>query len=120
MRPLPRGRTMLTSIATVSIAGDLPQKLDAIAKAGFQGVEIFEQDFLAHDASPHEVGRMVRDLGLTITLFQPFRDFEGLPEPERARAFDRAERKFDLMGAMGADLLLVCSSVHSKAIGGID
>ncbi len=111
---------MLTSIATVSIAGDLPQKLQAIAAAGFGGVEIFEQDFLAHDASPEEVGRMVRDHGLTITLFQPFRDFEGLPEPDRARAFDRAERKFDLMGAMGADLLLVCSSIHPKAMGGID
>ncbi len=111
---------MLTSIATVSIAGNLPQKLEAIAKAGFGGVEIFEQDFLAHDASPEEVGRMVRDLGLTITLFQPFRDFEGLPEPDRSRAFDRAERKFDLMGAMGADLLLVCSSVHPHAMGGID
>jgi len=110
---------MLTSIATVSIAGDLPQKLEAIAKAGFQGVEIFEQDFLAHDASPEAVGRMVRDHGLTITLFQPFRDFEGLPEPDRSRAFDRAERKFDLMGAMGADLLLVCSSVHPKAMGGV-
>jgi hypothetical protein len=24
---------------------------------------------------------MVRDHGLEITLFQPFRDFEGLPEP---------------------------------------
>ena len=28
---------------------------------------------------------MVRDHGLEITLFQPFRDFEGMPEPHRAR-----------------------------------
>lgn len=111
---------MKTSIATVSISGDLNEKLKAIAEAGFDGVEIFENDFLAYDASPAEVGRMVRDHGLEITLFQPFRDFEGLPEPQRSRALDRAERKFDLMGEMGAELMLVCSTVSPLALGGID
>ena len=56
----------------------------------------------------------------TITLFQPFRDFEGLPEPQRARAFDRAERKFDVMQELGTDLMLVCSNVSPLALGGID
>ncbi|MBX9463470.1 MAG: sugar phosphate isomerase/epimerase and 4-hydroxyphenylpyruvate domain-containing protein [Aquamicrobium sp.] len=111
---------MKTSIATVSISGDLKEKLAAIAEAGFDGVEIFENDFLAFDESPAEVGRMVRDHGLEITLFQPFRDFEGLPEPQRSRAFDRAERKFDLMQELGTDLMLICSSVSPVALGGID
>jgi 4-hydroxyphenylpyruvate dioxygenase len=111
---------MRTSIATVSISGDLKEKLQAIAKAGFDGVEIFENDFLAFDESPRQVGQMVRDHGLEITLFQPFRDFEGMPEPLRSRTFDRAERKFDLMQEMGTDLVLVCSNVSSVALGGID
>ncbi len=111
---------MKTSIATVSISGDLQEKLTAIASAGFDGIEIFEQDFVAFDGSPRDVGRMVRDHGLEITLFQPFRDFEGLPEPLRTRAFDRAERKFDVMQELGTDLILVCSSVHQQALGGID
>lgn len=111
---------MKTSIATVSISGELREKLAAIAAAGFDGVEIFENDFLAFDGSPRDVGRMIRDHGLEITLFQPFRDFEGLPEPQRSRAFDRAERKFDLMGELGTDLMLVCSSVSPAALGGID
>ncbi|WGV15026.1 bifunctional sugar phosphate isomerase/epimerase/4-hydroxyphenylpyruvate dioxygenase family protein [Fuscovulum ytuae] len=111
---------MRTSIATVSIAGTLPEKLEAVAAAGFDGIEIFEQDFIASDMSPRDVGRMVADHGLTITLFQPFRDFEGLPEPHRSRAFARAQRKFDLMNQLGTDLVLVCSSVHPAAIGGID
>jgi 4-hydroxyphenylpyruvate dioxygenase len=109
-----------TSIATVSIAGDLAEKLAAIAAAGFEGVEIFEQDFLTFDSSPRDVGRMARDAGLAITLFQPFRDFEGLPEPQRGRAFDRAERKFDLMQELGTGLMLVCSSVSPISLGGID
>ena len=111
---------MKTSIATVSISGDLAEKLAAIAAAGFAGVEIFENDFLAFDGSPRDVGMMARDAGLEITLFQPFRDFEGLPEPQRGRAFDRAERKFDVMAELGADLMLVCSSVSVASLGGID
>ena len=111
---------MKTSIATVSISGDLREKLAAIAAAGFDGVEIFENDFLAFDGTPTEVGSMVRDHGLEITLFQPFRDFEGLPEPQRTRAFDRAERKFDLMQELGTDLMLVCSNVSPMALGGVD
>ena len=111
---------MKTSIATVSISGNLREKLEAIAAAGFDGIEIFEQDFIAHDGSPKEVGAMVRDHGLEIMLFQPFRDFETLPEPFRGKAFDRAERKFEVMQELGTDLVLICSSVHPKALGGID
>jgi len=111
---------MKTSIATVSISGTFADKLDAIAAAGFDGIEIFEQDFIAFDGTPRDVGNMVRDRGLEITLFQPFRDFEGLPEPLRTKAFDRARRKFDLMRELGADTILVCSSCHPAALGGID
>ncbi len=109
-----------TSIATVSLSGDLRDKLDAIARAGYDGVEIFENDFLAFPAGAAEVGRMAAERGLAVTVFQPFRDFEGLPEPLRGRAFERAERKFDVMQALGTDLMLVCSSVHAEARGGID
>ena len=68
---------MKTSIATVSLSGDLREKLDAISKAGFDGIEIFEQDFISFDLNPTDVKNMVSDHGLEITLFQPFRDFEG-------------------------------------------
>ncbi len=111
---------MKTSIATVSISGDLADKLQAIAAAGFDGVEIFENDLLTFGGSPRDAAKMASDLGLEITLFQPFRDFEGLPEPLRGKAFDRAERKFDIMQELGCDLILVCSSVHPEALGGID
>lgn len=111
---------MKTSIATVSISGDFQEKLSAIARAGFDGIEIFENDFLAFDRSPAEVGHMVRDHGLEVTLFQPFRDFEGMPEPFRSRNFDRAERKFDVMSELGSDLMLICSNTSSMSLGGID
>ena len=111
---------MKLSIATVSLSGDLAEKLDAIAAAGFKGVEIFEADLLSFDGTPADVRKRVADLGLEIITFQPFRDFEGMPPESRERIFARAERKFDLMAELGCDLLLVCSNVSPHSLGGID
>ena len=109
------------SIATVSLSGALDEKLRAIAAAGFDAVEIFENDLLSFDGTPaRRRHSSARDLGLAICAFQPFRDFEGMPEPQRARNFARAERKFDLMQELGTDLLLVCSNVSPASLGGID
>jgi 4-hydroxyphenylpyruvate dioxygenase len=101
---------MLRSIATVSLGGTLIEKLQAIAAAGFDGVEIFENDLLYFDGSPTEVRTICADLGLRVLLFQPFRDFEAAPRARMAKNFDRAESKFDVMAQLGADLMLVCSN----------
>ncbi|HEX8664153.1 MAG TPA: TIM barrel protein [Beijerinckiaceae bacterium] len=111
---------MQTAIATVCLSGTLEEKLEAIAAARFTGVEIFENDLLGFNGTPVDVRRMVADLGLRIVTFQPFRDFEGMPEPQRSKAFSRAERKFDVMQELGCDLLLICSNVSEQSLGGID
>ena len=76
---------MQTAIATVCLSGSLDEKLHAIAAAGFKGVEIFENDLLSFSGTAADVHAMVLDLGLTTVTFQPFRDFEGMPEPQRSR-----------------------------------
>ncbi len=111
---------MQTAIATVSLSGTLAEKLEAIAAAGFKGVEIFENDLLSFNGTPGDLRRMVEELGLKIITFQPFRDFEGMPEPQRQKAFSRAERKFDLMQELGCELLLICSNVSPDSLGGIE
>ncbi len=103
-------------IATVALSGTLADKLEAAAVAGFDGVEVMESDLLAFDGPPGEVRRIAGDLGLAIDLYQPFRDFEAMPEPQRGRNLDRAERKFDVMQQLGAELLLVCSNTLPAAI----
>ena len=108
---------MRTSIATVSVSGTLEQKLTAIAAAGYDAVEIFEQDLLSCVLSPREVRRRIEDLGLTCALYQPFRDFEGMPGALRQRAFDRAERKFDVMAELDTDRILFCSNCSPHALG---
>lgn len=103
---------MRRSIATVCLSGTLDEKLAAAARAGFDGIELFEPDLLNSPLPPAEVRRVAEDLGLTIDLYQPFRDFEAVPEPD----LRRAEAKFDVMERLGAETLLVCSNVSPVAI----
>ncbi|MGW2381686.1 bifunctional sugar phosphate isomerase/epimerase/4-hydroxyphenylpyruvate dioxygenase family protein [Streptomyces sp. NPDC001658] len=107
---------MRTSIATVSLSGSLTEKLTAASRAGFDGVEIFENDLLASPLTPEEIRARCADLGLTVDLYQPMRDIEAVPEEEFARNLRRARHKFELMGRLGADTVLVCSSVSPLAV----
>lgn len=107
---------MHRSIATVSLSGTLRQKLEAVADAGFDGIELFEADFINFKGTAAELGRIAGDLGLSIDLYQPFRDFEGMPEAQFRRSLERAERKFDLMQAMGAPTMLCCSNTSPLSV----
>ncbi|MFJ1968389.1 bifunctional sugar phosphate isomerase/epimerase/4-hydroxyphenylpyruvate dioxygenase family protein [Streptomyces sp. NPDC087903] len=106
---------MRTSIATVSLSGSLTEKLTAASRAGFDGVEIFENDLLASPLGPEEIRARCADLGLRVDLYQPMRDIEAVPAPEFARNLRRARHKFELMRRLGADTVLVCSSVSPLA-----
>ena len=107
---------MLRSIATVSVSGTLDEKLKAIAAAHFTAIELFETDLINFNKTPRQVRLLASDLGLAIDLYQPFRDFEAGSDDVFRRNLDRAERKFDVMGELGAPMLLVCSNVSPLAI----
>lgn len=111
---------MKTAIAMVAFSGDLSKNLTAIASAGFDGVELFERDLIAFNGSPKRLGETVREHGLQVDLLQSIRDFGGLPAHLRSLAFNKIERKFDLMEALGTDLLLVSSCTHEDSMGGVD
>lgn len=107
---------MHRSIATVSISGTLRQKMEAVAAARFDGIELFENDFINYNGSATDLRSIASDLGLSIDLYQPFRDFEGMPDAQFQRSLDRAERKFDLMNELGVPMLLVCSNTSPLSI----
>jgi len=104
------------SIATVCMGGALEAKLSAAAKAGFRAIEMFENDLTFFSGKPRDARQMADDLGLEIVALQPMRDFEAMPHAIRARNFERAERKFELMHELGARLLSLCSNVSEEAI----
>ena len=101
----------LTSIATVSLSGSLEAKIDAIAKAGFDGIEIFESDLLGCFLSPQQIRELCEERFLSIDLFQPFRDFEGVDEVLFAENMRRAESKLELARTLGAPCMLLCANV---------
>ena len=108
-------RAHATSIATVSLSGTLPEKLEAAAAAGFDGVEIFAKDLQDFSGTAAEIRRYAAGLHLDILIYQPFRDFEGMPASQFAGNMARAAQAFDAMEALDTDLLLVCSNVQEAA-----
>ena len=118
-----------TCYATVSIGTPdtpLDQKLQAIANAGFQGIELGFPDLLSFASkrqneevqaqdfdtlcdAGHEVKQMVEKRGLKIVMLQPFSNFEGWEEGSEGRedAFRRAKGWIRIMQAVGTDMLQV-------------
>lgn len=118
-----------TCYATVSVGTPkypLDKKLQAIAAAGFQGIELgfpdlisFASGNLGRDVGPQEfdvlcnagleVKDMCKELGLKIVMLQPFANFEGWkPQSvERKDAFMRAKGWIKIMEAVGTDILQV-------------
>ncbi len=107
---------MRTGIATVCLSGTLKEKMQACAIAGFDGIEIFEQDLVTSPLTPEDVRNMAADLGLTLDLYQPFRDFDSVSEDLLEANLRRAEAKFRLMARLGMDTILVCSNVATASI----
>jgi 4-hydroxyphenylpyruvate dioxygenase len=104
------------SIATVCLSGTLEDKVAAAAAAGFDGIEVFEPDLVASPWTPAELAARCADLGLTIDLYQPFRDLDSTDRDRFARNLRRLERKLDVMAQLGVSTLLVCSSVSADAV----
>ncbi|MEH1127104.1 TIM barrel protein [Micromonospora sp. CPCC 206061] len=104
------------AIATVCLSGTLEDKLSAAAAARFQSIELFDSDLIGSSWSPRRVRQECARRGLSIDLYQPFRDFEAVPPDVFAANLRRAERTFDVLEELGAGTLLVCSSVSADAV----
>lgn len=98
------------------LSGTLADKLHACAEAGFDGVEIFEPDLVAAPESPEEIRALAARLGLSLDLYQPMRDVEGVDEETFVDVLRRAEAKFLLMQRLGIDLVLCCSNVGTATV----
>jgi 4-hydroxyphenylpyruvate dioxygenase len=107
---------MKTSIATVSLSGSLTEKLHACAAAGFDGVEVFEPDLIANDHSPEEIRALAHRLGLSLDLYQPLRDIEGVDEVTFTDNLRRAAATFATAQRLGIQTVLVCSNVATATV----
>ena len=105
---------------TISLAGPLPAKLRAIREAGFSQVMLSARDLVGHAEGVEAAIAAVRESGLRVTGFQVLRDFEGLSGQLHEYKVDIAKSMLELAAAVGAKVLLVCSSTSAHASGDRD
>lgn len=116
VRTLSPGISTRTALATVTLGGSLEAKMSAIAAAGFDGLELFEDDLIECPLTPRQVRQRADDLGISVDLYQPFRDLDTMNAAQFDRNLIRAERKFDIMEQLGVQTLLVCSAPTRSAV----
>ncbi|HEY2928463.1 sugar phosphate isomerase/epimerase family protein [Piscinibacter sp.] len=102
-------------IDTISLAGPLEAKLQAARDAGFSQVMLNARDVVGHADGLDAAVRAVRASGLRVTGFQVLRDFEGLSGHLHDYKIDVAKAMLEMCSALGAKVLLVCSSTSTHA-----
>lgn len=105
---------------TITLSGSLPDKLRAMRDAGFSQVMLKASDLVAHPEGVDDAVRAVQRSGLRVTGFQVLRDFEGLSGHLHDYKVDIAKSMLEMARAVGAPLLLACSSTSTHATQDID
>jgi sugar phosphate isomerase/epimerase len=105
---------------TITQAGSLEAKLRAIRAAGFTQVMLNAGDIVGHPEGETAATAAVRASGLRVTGFQVLRDFEGLSGHLHAYKVDIAKAMLEMCRALGAKVLLACSSSSAHASGDFD
>lgn len=105
---------------TITLAGPLEAKLQAIRAAGFSQVMLKAGDIVGHPGGMQAAIGAVRGSGLRGTGFQVLRDFEGLPSHLHEYKVDIAKAMLRMCADLGCTLLLACSSTSTHASGDLD
>jgi sugar phosphate isomerase/epimerase len=102
---------------SITLAGPLETKLRASRAAGFSQIMLWARDLAGHPGGLEEAVRLVRASGVRVTGIQVMRDYEGLDGALHEYKLDIARQMLLVCQAVGAPLLMVCSSTSSHASG---
>jgi sugar phosphate isomerase/epimerase len=105
---------------TITLAGPLEAKLEAMQEAGFRQVMLKANDLVGHPQGWEAAVKAVRASGLRGTGFQVLRDFEGLSGHLHQYKVDIAKTMLEMCAALGCDVLLACSSTSTHATTDLD
>ena len=105
---------------TISLAGPLEAKLQAVRAAGFGQIMLSARDIVGHPDGLEAAVQAVRTSGLRVTGFQVLRDFEGLSGHLHDYKVDIAKSMLEMCAALGSTILLVCSSTSVHASQDLD
>ncbi|WNO04146.1 sugar phosphate isomerase/epimerase family protein [Rhodoferax mekongensis] len=105
---------------TITLAGPLKAKLDAMKAAGFSQVMLLARDLVSHPEGWRAAVQEVKDSGLRVTGFQVLRDFEGLSGHLHDYKVDIAKSMMEMCAALDCRVMLACSSTSTHATGDTD
>ena len=105
---------------TITLAGPIEAKLEAMAEAGFSQVMLKANDLVGHPGGVQAAVRAVRNSGLRGTGFQVLRDFEGLSGHLHQYKVDIAKSMLEMCAALDCKVLLACSSTSTHATQDLD
>jgi len=105
---------------TITLAGPLEAKLQAVRAAGFTQIMLAARDIVGHPGGMDVAVQAVRESGLRVTGFQVLRDFEGLSGHLHSYKVEIAKQMVLMAHALGAKVLLACSSTSQHATGDVD
>jgi sugar phosphate isomerase/epimerase len=100
---------------TITLAGPLSAKLEAMSEAGFSQVMLKANDLVGHPGGFNAAVSDFKASGLRGTGFQVLRDFEGLSGDLHAYKVDIAKSMLEMCAALGCNVLLACSSTSTHA-----
>ena len=120
MRTGPHSAIAGFGMDTITLAGPIEAKLEAMAEAGFSQVMLKANDLVGHPGGVAAAVRAVRNSGLRGTGFQVLRDFEGLSGHLHQYKVDIAKSMLEMCAALGCKVLLACSSTSTHATQDLD
>jgi sugar phosphate isomerase/epimerase len=100
---------------TITMAGPLEAKLEAMKGAGFSQVMLMARDLVGHPGGVKDAVKAVQNSGLRPTGFQVLRDFEGLSGHLHSYKVDIAKSMLEMCATTGSKVLLACSSTSRHA-----
>jgi sugar phosphate isomerase/epimerase len=105
---------------TISLAGPIEAKLEAMQRAGFSQVMLKANDLVGHHQGLDAAVKAVKTSGLRGTGFQVLRDFEGLSGHLHDYKVDIAKSMLEMAAKLDCKVLLACSSVSAHASQDLD
>jgi sugar phosphate isomerase/epimerase len=105
---------------TITMAGPLEAKLEAMKSVGFSQVMLMARDLVGHPGGVKAAVKAIQNSGLRPTGFQVLRDFEGLSGHLHNYKVDIAKSMLEMCAATGSKVLLACSSTSRHATDDLD
>ena len=105
---------------TITLGGTLEAKLTATKLAGFSQLMLWAKDLVNYPGGLDAAVRLVKQSGVRVTGIQVMRDYEGLSGTLHEYKVDIAKNMLLMCRAVGAPVLMVCSSTSKHASADMD